>query len=85
MWFMGRDSSMQLDLGTCSGTLEASGGGSTRGCCSTGLRDSSILLGWLWDRDRAAVWGSESVGAMGWATGGASSGNLGMSKRRKQS
>lgn len=29
MWFMGKDSSMQLDLGTCRGTLAASGGGST--------------------------------------------------------
>lgn len=83
MWFMGRDSSMLLDMGTCRGILEDSGGGSTGGWCSTGLGDSSLLLGWLWDRDWAGAWGSEAGGATGGATGGDSSGNLAMSKTRK--
>lgn len=67
------DSSMLLDIGMCRGTLQGSGGSSRGGCRSAGLSDSSVLLGWLWDRDWAGAWGSETGGATGEATGGASS------------
>lgn len=52
MWVMGTDSRMTLDIGTCRGALEGSGGTSSGGgCCSAGLSDSSVLIFWLWDRD----------------------------------
>lgn len=84
MWFMGRDSSMLLDMGTCRLTLQGSGGSSRGGCCSAGLSDSSVLLGWLWDRDWVGAWGSEIGRATGEVTGGASSDTLVNSKKRKK-
>lgn len=63
---------MLLDMGTCRGTLQGSGGSSRGGCRSAGLSDSSVLLGWLGDRDLVGAWGSE----IGGATGGASSDTL---------
>lgn len=84
MWFMGRDSSMLLDMGTCRLTLQGSGGSSRGGCCSAGLSDSSVLLGWLWDRDWAGAWGSETRRATGEVTGGASSDTLVNSKKKRK-
>lgn len=49
MWFMG--SRMLLDMGTCRGALQFSGGSSSGGCRSIGLSDSSVLFGWIRDRD----------------------------------
>lgn len=51
MWVIGRDSSMLLDMGTCTGTLQGSGGSSRGGCRSAGLSGSSVLLGRFGDKD----------------------------------
>lgn len=76
MWAMGTDSRMLLDMGTCTGTLQGSGGSSKDSCCSAGLSQSSVLLGWFWDKDWIGVWDSDSKGATGEVTGGASSDTL---------
>lgn len=76
MWFKGRDSSMLLDIGTCRGTLQGSGGSSRGGCRSVGLSVSSVLLGWLGDKD----WADSETGV---ATGRASSDTLGSSKQKQ--
>lgn len=73
MWDMGTDSRMTLDIGTCRGALEGSGGTSKGGdCCSAGLSASSVLIFWLWDR--AGLWDSETGGMTGDVTGEVSSG-----------
>lgn len=56
--------------------LQGSGGSSRGGCCSAGLSESSVLLGWLWVKDGVGAGGSETGGGTGEVTGGASSGNL---------
>lgn len=42
---------MLLDMGTCTGTLQGSGGSSRGGCRSAGLSGSSVLLGRFGDKD----------------------------------
>lgn len=82
---MGRDSRMLLDMGTWGLTLQGSGGSSRHGCCTAGLSHSSVLQGWLWDRDWAAgAWGSGTGGATGDVTGAASSDILANSIEKKK-
>jgi len=73
MWVMGRDSSMLVDMGTCRGALQGSEGSSRGGFRSAGLSLSSVLLGRFGDKHCAGGRDSETAGATGAPTGGASS------------
>lgn len=67
---------MLLDMETCGGTLQGSGGSSNCGCCSLGFSVCSVLLGWVGDKDWAEEWLSDTGGA----TGGVSSDTLASSE-----
>lgn len=84
MWVMGRESSMLLDIGTCRETLQGSGVCSRGGCRSAFLSVSSVLQGWLGDKDWAGTCGSETGVAAGGATGGASSDTLANSLKKNK-